>query len=254
MTDAPSGASARRTRGRGGRRRGPRDLRAHPLADHGVLGHVRVHRRGQGARHSPSARQSALHPHGARLRPAAAGPVLRASGSTCSRPSPAPSPPASGSWSPSAGCADGAGALGAARGRVRRRARRRHLVDGLEPVHREREGVHGLAALDRARDVAGGALGRRRAGPPSRPVAGPHRLRAGAHLHQSHDGRAGRAGGGGLRALDRLAGVHPAVGHRRRRASPSSSASRSTTSTCRCAPASSPPSTKASRSASSARH
>ena len=36
-------------------------------------------------------------------------------------------------------------------------------LDGVEPVHGEREGVHRLAALDRAGDVAGGALGRRRA-------------------------------------------------------------------------------------------
>ena len=53
---------------------------------------------------SPSAGQSALHPHGARLGPAAPGRSPTRSGSTCSRPSPAPSPPASGSWSPSAGC------------------------------------------------------------------------------------------------------------------------------------------------------
>ena len=33
----------------------------------------------------------------------------------------------------------------------------------VEPEHGEREGLHRLAALDRAGDVAGGALGRRRA-------------------------------------------------------------------------------------------
>ena len=40
------------------------------------------------------------------------------------------------------------------------RAGRRHDVDGLEPVHRQREGLHPLAPLDGAGDVDRGALGR----------------------------------------------------------------------------------------------
>ena len=82
------------------------------------------------------------------------------------------------------------------------------IVDGVEPVHGEREGVHRLAALDRAGDVAGGALGRRRARGPPRPLAGAHRLHAGAQLHQPHDGRASagrRARGRSTCLLDRLA-------------------------------------------------
>ena len=53
--------------------------------------------------------------------------------------------------------------VGALRGGVRRRAGRGDVVDRVEPVHGEREGLHRLAALHGAGDVAGGALGRRRA-------------------------------------------------------------------------------------------
>ena len=69
-----------------------------------------------------------------------------------------------------------------------RRAGGRHVVDGVEPVGGEREGVHRLAALDRRRPVAGGPLGRRRARPAPGPLAGADRLRADAHRHQSPDG------------------------------------------------------------------
>ena len=86
----------------------------------------------------------------------------------------------------------------------------------MEPVHGEREGLHRLAALDRAGDVALRPLGRRAGGPAPRPLARPDRLHAGAHLHQPHDGRARGAGRGDLRAVDRLAGDPQAVALGRR--------------------------------------
>ena len=230
------------------------DLLRHPGADDRVLGHLGVHR--GSARCSASRIRPATRCSSSWRTPSACSrsPPPMPSGSTCSRPSPAPRPPGSGSsWRSAGSRGIVQRAVGPLRRGVRRRAGGRHLLVGVEPEHGQREGVHRLAVLDRAGDVAGGPLGRRRARAAPRPLAGAHRLRAGAHLDQPPDGPAGGPGPRGLRAVDRLARDHPPDRAGRASCSRPWWASRSTTSGCRCARPSIRRSTRASPSGSSAR-
>ena len=184
------------------------DLSRHPGADDGLLGYLRVHRGRQGAGHSPSAGQPALHAPGARrsaLLPLAASYAgadqpLRGGHQRRRR-------RGSGSWSPTAGCAPssrcGGPGYGAAFAGILVSAT---SVDGVEPVHREREGVHRLAALDRAGDVARASTG-------ATTSRGQHRdrwlvliayvLALSSTNHMM--GVLAGAGRGGLRPVDRLA-------------------------------------------------
>ena len=86
-------------------------------------------------------------------------------------------------------------ALAAHRRRRARRAHRRDGVHGVEPVGREREGVHGQPRRPRARRVAYGALVRRARRPEGRPHSRARRLPARPRLREPHGRHARRAGG-----------------------------------------------------------
>ena len=190
------------------------DLSRHPGADDGLLGHLRVHRRRQGARAFPT--RPAIRSSSSWPTPSVCcrWPARTPCGSISSPRSPAPPPRRSGSWWPSGGFGASCPIGGPATARRSAACWSGPPRGRCGTSHGEREGVHRLAALHRRGDVAGGALGRRRAGHPPRPLAGAHRLRAGADLHQPPDGRARASGAGGLRAVDRLAHGAPALGHR----------------------------------------
>ena len=230
------------------------DLPGHPGADHRLLGHLRVHRRRQGARHPAPAGQPALRDPGARLRAAAAGRVVRR----------ADQPVRGG----------------------HERGRRRVLVPGRGALAaRHRAGPVGPATAAAFAGVLVGATSwtvwnQSTVNEKVYTVSllsialvmwlvvhwgddepGPHRdrwlvliayvlaLTSTNHLM----GVLAGPGAGGLRPVDRLAGDHPADRCSWVSCSPWWSGSRSTTSACRSARRSSRRSTRASRSASSAR-
>ena len=137
------------------------------------------------------------------------------SGSTCSRPSPARRPRRSGSWWRSAG--SGASCRSAGRGTARRSAAcwsapPRGRCGTSRTVN---EKVYTVSLLSIALVMwLVVRWGDDEPGPAPGPLAGAHRLRAGAHRDQPPDGLPGRPGAGDLRPVDRLAGGHPALGRR----------------------------------------
>ena len=79
-------------------------------------------------------------------------------------------------------------------GRDARRAHRRDGVHRVEPVRREREGLHGVAHRHRADLVARRALVGTSRGRESRPHAGDDRVSLRVGIRESHGGHAARAG------------------------------------------------------------